>query len=98
MLGVFSSRRRHTRCALVTGVQTCALPISGISTLAFAMLSWLVYTNNENALKIALIQKDIQFIQSDMTQTKEAIKTSYSQSQASQLESRMARIEQKLGI
>src|SRR3546814_4881714 len=26
----FSSRRRHTRCALVTGVQTCALPISSI--------------------------------------------------------------------
>src|SRR3546814_10740288 len=28
----FSSRRRHTRCALVTGVQPCALPIlnSGI--------------------------------------------------------------------
>src|SRR3546814_15489063 len=25
----FSSRRRHTRCALVTGVQTCALPIVG---------------------------------------------------------------------
>src|SRR3546814_18782910 len=25
----FSSRRRHTRCALVTGVQTCALPIYG---------------------------------------------------------------------
>src|SRR3546814_5104747 len=24
----FSSRRRHTICALVTGVQTCALPIS----------------------------------------------------------------------
>src|SRR3546814_8722819 len=24
---VFSIRRRHTRCALVTGVQTCALPI-----------------------------------------------------------------------
>src|SRR3546814_1317136 len=23
----FSIRRRHTRCALVTGVQTCALPI-----------------------------------------------------------------------
>src|SRR3546814_9028309 len=27
MLIFFSSRRRHTRCALVTGVQTCALPI-----------------------------------------------------------------------
>src|SRR3546814_5210238 len=25
-----SSRRRHTRCALVTGVQTCALPISSV--------------------------------------------------------------------
>src|SRR3546814_2457093 len=37
----FSSRRRHTRCALVTGVQTCALPIcpghisvTGISSAA----------------------------------------------------------------
>src|SRR3546814_6229005 len=28
----FSSRRRHTRCALVTGVQTCALPISVLVT------------------------------------------------------------------
>src|SRR3546814_3639996 len=28
MIFFFSSRRRHTRCALVTGVQTCALPIS----------------------------------------------------------------------
>src|SRR3546814_10055630 len=30
----FSSRRRHTRCALVTGVQTCALPIFGGADLA----------------------------------------------------------------
>src|SRR3546814_4075417 len=30
----FSSRRRHTRCALVTGVQTCALPISFSKTEA----------------------------------------------------------------
>src|SRR3546814_7404278 len=28
VLFFFSSRRRHTSCALVTGVQTCALPIS----------------------------------------------------------------------
>src|SRR3546814_3670329 len=28
----FSSRRRHTRCALVTGVQTCALPISRVTS------------------------------------------------------------------
>src|SRR3546814_958116 len=29
----FSSRRRHTRCALVTGVQTCALPIYDLEML-----------------------------------------------------------------
>src|SRR3546814_7703060 len=29
----FSSRRRHTRCALVTGVQTCALPIYNLEML-----------------------------------------------------------------
>src|SRR3546814_9051730 len=28
LMFLLSSRRRHTRCALVTGVQTCALPIS----------------------------------------------------------------------
>src|SRR3546814_6801349 len=32
----FSSRRRHTRCALVTGVQTCALPISTLAHDALA--------------------------------------------------------------
>src|SRR3546814_1615534 len=30
----FSSRRRHTRCALVTGVQTCALPIFACGIVA----------------------------------------------------------------
>src|SRR3546814_1000046 len=34
----FSSRRRHTRCALVTGVQTCALPIS----IGTCQLSWVL--------------------------------------------------------
>src|SRR3546814_6205303 len=34
----FSSRRRHTRCALVTGVQTCALPI--FSFIAQAAADW----------------------------------------------------------
>src|SRR3546814_6728045 len=33
----FSSRRRHTRCALVTGVQTCALPICMILTVVKAL-------------------------------------------------------------
>src|SRR3546814_16913401 len=40
----FSSRRRHTRCALVTGVQTCALPIlhpwgAGVILIAEGALS-----------------------------------------------------------
>src|SRR3546814_16526987 len=35
ILFFFSSRRRHTRCALVTGVQTCALPIYDHARVAF---------------------------------------------------------------
>src|SRR3546814_2604493 len=31
---LFSSSRRHSRCALLTGVQTCALPISRLVPLA----------------------------------------------------------------
>src|SRR3546814_19302880 len=38
----FSSRRRHTSCALVTGVQTCALPISD---------------GNETAQRVATLQQ-----------------------------------------
>src|SRR3546814_3794625 len=38
----FSSRRRHTRCALVTGVQTCALPIYyNLSFLEPLCVAWL---------------------------------------------------------
>src|SRR3546814_1036552 len=33
----FSSRRRHTRCALVTGVQTCALPIFALLVAALLL-------------------------------------------------------------
>src|SRR3546814_12722463 len=35
----FSSRRRHTRCALVTGVLTCALPISAALDAQLAALA-----------------------------------------------------------
>src|SRR3546814_4432341 len=38
----FSSRRRHTRCALVTGVQTCALPIYSRLAANLATLGKLV--------------------------------------------------------
>src|SRR3546814_7623861 len=38
----FSSRRRQTRCGLVTGVQTCALPIWAllVTPSVFALLAW----------------------------------------------------------
>src|SRR3546814_9232947 len=42
----FSSRRRHTRCALVTGVQTCALPI---------LLTDVPRTDNLHAMKRILM-------------------------------------------
>src|SRR3546814_3625780 len=35
----FSSRRRHTRCALVTGGQTCALPIFSSASLPSAEMA-----------------------------------------------------------
>src|SRR3546814_5446480 len=38
----FSIRRRHTRCALVTGVQTCALPIYVHAALIGADFRWYV--------------------------------------------------------
>src|SRR3546814_5619309 len=38
MFVFFSSRRRHTRCALVTGVQTCALPIFDVTPDDFLVL------------------------------------------------------------
>src|SRR3546814_7787581 len=34
----FSSRRRHTSCALVTGVQTCALPLALLQHIPTALL------------------------------------------------------------
>src|SRR3546814_8187271 len=46
----FSSRRRHTRCALVTGVQTCALPILKMRT------GW--NQEHRNAPAIARIAED----------------------------------------
>src|SRR3546814_9025500 len=47
----FSSRRRHTRCALVTGVQTCALPIYAQASYAltdmFTLTAGARYTRDD---------------------------------------------------
>src|SRR3546814_10019165 len=56
----FSSRRRHTRCALVTGVQTCALPICVATTRPETMLAAMaVAVNPEDARYQALIGKKV---------------------------------------
>src|SRR3546814_15623770 len=54
MLCFLSSRRRHTRCALVTGVQTCALPIA--ASLLFLIGVALIYsvTGTLNMADLAL--------------------------------------------
>src|SRR3546814_1840744 len=46
MFFFFSSRRRHTRCALVTGVQTCALPILKAQLAPTLKMAELFYTEN----------------------------------------------------
>src|SRR3546814_16953489 len=65
----FSSRRRHTSCALVTGVQTCALPISFIvSIIGFAfqipllLISFfkeLLQWENGNSMQVIIIAASI---------------------------------------
>src|SRR3546814_1643697 len=54
----FSSRRRHTRCALVTGVQTCALPI-------FCFCSW--YFNFPETVQLPVGAFPFYFYQPDIT-------------------------------
>src|SRR3546814_17196599 len=49
----FSSRRRHTRCALVTGVQTCALPISALFAREGADVAILYLCEHDDADKTA---------------------------------------------
>src|SRR3546814_3282941 len=67
----FSSRRPHTRCALVTGVQTCALPISLVTTITHYLSNYLehcldhpdtkvvptIVTAHIDALNVVLTQK-----------------------------------------
>src|SRR3546814_10426144 len=45
-----SSRRRHTRCALVTGVQTCALPISQSNVAVVMPAVWRLESSTEMAV------------------------------------------------
>src|SRR3546814_10229684 len=55
----FSSRRRHTRCALVTGVQTCALPIYMGRDLYGGVNSALTFKNFQLDLFIEYVKQDV---------------------------------------
>src|SRR3546814_2596774 len=55
---VVASRRRHTRCALVTGVQTCALPISVLEK-AQSLRSGLQSNNGESESIASFLEKSV---------------------------------------
>src|SRR3546814_10573820 len=54
----FSSRRRHTRCALVTGVQTCALPICSHMPLPEGQMACVDCHNPHGTINVALLKTD----------------------------------------
>src|SRR3546814_3579158 len=58
----FSSRRRHTRCALVTGVQTCALPIFIVNNPPVNALSWHVREGLKTHFEAALADDGVKAI------------------------------------
>src|SRR3546814_1092865 len=54
MFFFFSSRRRHTRCALVTGVHTCSLPILAFCRSSFSPVSTLtaIATDDKDSARL----------------------------------------------
>src|SRR3546814_14657425 len=72
----FSSRRRHTRCALVTGVQTCALPISGDrakGATAYVTLEPCAHTGSTGPCADALIAAGVTRVVAAMRDPFEAV-------------------------
>src|SRR3546814_710363 len=67
----FSSRRRHTRCALVTGVQTCALPIlmpdgGSLLTLTYYGAEKVVPHYNVMGVAKAALEASVKYLAMDM--------------------------------
>src|SRR3546814_9364524 len=56
---VFTSTRRHTRCALVTGVQTCALPISDGLSMGELSARMMVSNGNITGLTDRLVEEGL---------------------------------------
>src|SRR3546814_3870239 len=90
----FSSRRRHTRCALVTGVQTCALPIlagfgaRGRSSLKLTHPGWSETSRYRSRHMKQDTHPDYHFITVQMTDGT-SFKTRRSEEHTSELQSLM---------
>lgn len=69
-----------------------------IATAAFSMLTWLVYTSNQNSLAIVTIQRDVAYMQGDLKAVKESNLQQYPKTSAVDLERRVEKVEQKLGM
>src|SRR3546814_1921398 len=86
----FSSRRRHTRCALVTGVQTCALPISIVDAsadikAAARTIMWGKFTNNgQTCIAPDHIYVDESVKDAFVAECIATLKTSYGETKAQQ--------------
>src|SRR3546814_3660428 len=63
MLYCCSSRRRHTRCALVTGVQTCALPIYSQRQAVATII-----TASRQPVTLEELQEGLQEVGEDLTE------------------------------
>src|SRR3546814_10797885 len=83
----FSSRRRHTRCALVTGVQTCALPIS---------LKTLVETQMQAAEKLrASVEDNLKTLRGENAEKLEQMRRTVDEKLHETLEKRLGRSEER---
>src|SRR3546814_7163229 len=82
----FSSRRRHTRCALVTGVQTCALPIFASASLPMHPVTM---TRPFSAIASPMASSDSSFAESRNPQVLTRTTSARSEEHTSELQSLM---------
>src|SRR3546814_6108671 len=74
---LFSSRIRHTRCALVTGVQTCALPIFHASHVYLIMQFLSPLTNTRTDRYGGSLENRMRFLREIMLAVRAEVGTDY---------------------